>query len=212
MAKNNDTLRFEDYQAQAKQIASRLTWKAKRAGNPVLDKDTLYSDVCMTWVKCRDNFDESFGVPFKSYFMSAAYKNYGMFVRDHYDEVSAHSDSLHSEYDNDGEGVIKPIDKIEDEGVDIEALTSRRQMLRRMAGRFPLVVTLLDIIVNPPDELQSEIIAANEYYGVCERLGYGAHRPATMLTFSSLQKILGFNWRQKERLQEELKDAVEYIG
>ena len=209
----SNTLRFEDYESLAKRIAARLLRKAQIAGNPTVDKNTIYSDVCYTWVKCRDNYNPEFGVSFGSYFYTSAMKNYGMFTRDRYDEVQAKSDSIDSLIADDDDRSHHDVNPaLIDHSIDTESLVSRRQRLRRLGGKFPVLTTILELIADPPEELQNELKAYKAQAEISDRLGYSVNPVPQMLTIDLLQKIFGFNWRHRLRLCGEIDDAIAYIS
>lgn len=206
---DRETLRFEDYQSQARGIARAIYGRAKRYGRHDISFDDIYSDVCMTWVSCRDNFKPDMGAAFKTYFQSSAFLNLPMFMRRGFNK----NRPKHISFDQEIPGTDVAIgETLADDRIDIECLVSRRERLRRLAGRFPLLTTMLELIAEQPPELQEELRAVQDYYQRARAQGFACETPPTMLTMSLMHKLFGFNWRNRVRLKREMEDAAEYIG
>ena len=136
---NREALRFEDYESQARGIARAIYGRARRYGRHDISFDDIYSDVCMTWVSCRDNFKPDMGAAFKTYFQSSAFLNLPMFMRRGFNK----NRPKHVSFDQEIPGTDVSVgETLADDRIDIEGLVSRRERLRRLAGRFPMLLTL----------------------------------------------------------------------
>ena len=204
-------LRFEDYEDLAKSLA-RFSWRMRvQKGEGGLTLDEVYSDVCMTWVACRDNFKEDTGASFKTYFWNACRYNNSGASRKALNQIGHESVRLDDKIGDDDDSSSLH-DLIEDERVDVENEFSQRERLALATVKFPLLGKMLGLVMDPPSEFLDELRAAQAQEELGRQLGIYVPRAPTQLTLSVIADIMRLNWRQNLRLKEEMKRASEYLG
>lgn len=203
---------FRDDEAYARRLTNYL-FRKTRHSSPSITWGDIYSDVCLAWVQCRDNYDPDKGASFKTYFSHAVMRNYGIAARRRYRSTEAHTISFdHYRGDNNDGDAQDDWDALADQAEDIERAASQRQRLRRLSGKFPLLTRMLELCADTPDDLQQEISALREYTARAGALGVAMEAAPTAMTVNNLHKIFGFNWRHRRILHEEMERAAEYVG
>lgn len=205
---------FQEDEAYAKRLANMLYRRSTSNPKSSMTWDDIYSDVCLTWVACRDNFNPDAGASFKTYFANAVVHNYGNAAKRRFRSIETSSLSIDTsghEEDGDG-GSLHEWEAIADHSADIESAVARRQKLRRLAGKYPLLVRCLELCADTPDDLQQELKAFQDYTQIASSMGFMVEAAPSALTVNMLHKVFGFNWRDRRVLHEEMERAAEYVG
>lgn len=207
---------FADYEKTAKYLALRVYNHARANGESSFTYEEAYSDVCLTWVYCRDNFNPEKGVKFRTYFWNAVLKNRGNFANRRRRQLPANTVSfdqpIHtSSASEDGELRLENI--LGDDKVDVEGDMFLKEQLEQIAYRYPLIARLLQLSLEQPDDLMNELDALKEHHRLLVEKGMHSdiNFSAEALTPEILKKIMDFNWRHKQKLMKDMSDAAQLL-
>ena len=204
---------FEDMQKLIHYYARRLQTSARKVGQDI-EYDDLYQEVCITWYRCKQEWRTDGGANFTTYFGRAVFYNWNNINKTHVDKTNFKAmplDSITNLNDNEG---YEYHDVVADVGcVNPEENYSRKERLSHLQTITPMFSTFANLIQDEPDELMDELDAAKSQYEYAKSLGVTmADKPPNALTPTSLLRIFNMNWRYRDRLRQEMKEAAEYVS
>ena len=91
-----------------------------------------------------------------------------------------------------------------DETADTELEVIRREGVRKISEKYPVVAKMMELMILEPDDLIAELRAAQEQYEYAKAMGLNMNVPPTTLTFETLNQIFDFNWRDRATFHKEI--------
>ena len=212
-------LKFEDYQALAKKLANQFKSRVTRRGFRI-DYDEAYSEVCLLWVKARDGFKPERGSSFATYWIRCVVYEVKIYIaklkdqREERNAVFLDKDRHNSQHNHGSDSCVH--DLVEDSSArsqfDVFAFKQASWIIK---GRTPLLGKLLDLTASEHDELQAELDAAQAQRAYAQSLGINVDSRfalPTTLTPKVLAEVFRFDWKVKERVRDEIEEALDHVG
>jgi hypothetical protein len=198
------SLRFQDYERLAHFLTRKLCgWAQARGANP--DYGDLFQEVALVWSVCRDQFDPSRGVKFSAYFAQAALHHWGKLRR----QIQRDKRMVSFDHSPSQEMEQAMWDALPDErACNPESQVLREETIEGLLEANPLLARLVELSVDPPDELTHELAAMRSQVAWAQELGvHDLDAPPVALTPRLLSKTFRFNWRHRQILQSETSKA-----
>lgn len=199
---DNSALTYKDYVKLMHWLANRhVVRRAFKAGFKI-DHDDAFQEVALIWTQCVKRYDSELGVKFSTYFGQAVYHEYRNICRRVLGVGREITDSLSSmafQADGGGEGVELGDLLVNEDAENPEIHFARNEGVEQSLAASPLLKRLLELAVNPDEEMQRELEALQAQHKWAARISQRAPecQAPSALTPRMVGKMMQFNWRDR---------------
>lgn len=166
-------------------VAQKIFRRAHAMHAP-LEYQDVFQECSLVMLRAHSRFDESTGFKFSTYYMQACYHEMNNKLRRHEQDINVLEITSMTGFDEDGESVSFEETVAGVEGSPEQYLEAKQTLQEARATLSPLADKLLEVLTNPPVQMQHE-------WNIKREMGYGNGNDMTQdFAREYLRRVGGF--------------------